>query len=411
MLYDLVQRRGPKSVLAVGLGRSYGDSGLNSDGCLLDMRRLNRIISFDRERGVLIAEAGLSLDHLLQVTVPAGWFVQTTPGTRFVTLGGAIANDVHGKNHHRAGTFGRSVRRLGLLRSDGSEHVLDRTDNGALFRATIGGLGLTGIITWVELDLARIPSSFLDVERRPFGNLDEFFSIVAGSDAFEHTVAWIDCAGSGSTLGRGIFQRANWSEQAEYEAHGARQKVSVPVDLPGAMLNKYSVRAFNALYYRLQKMAPANSRVHYAPLFYPLDSVGQWNRLYGRRGFFQYQCVLPPETAHDATAELLTRISHSGGGSFLAVLKTFGDLPSAGMLSFPREGTTLALDFPNKGEVTLRALAYLDQIVLAAGGRLYPAKDGRMPGEMFRAGYPELTDFSKHVDHAFSSDFWRRISN
>jgi L-gulonolactone oxidase len=410
-LVQLVSGRDGRAVLPVGLGRSYGDTVMNGEGCLIDMHHLDRVISFDREAGILCAEAGLSLDAALSLIVPHGWFLTTTPGTRFVTLGGAVANDVHGKNHHRAGTFGRSVRRLGLLRSDGSEQTLDAGTGGDLFRATIGGLGLTGAITWVELKLARIPSANLDLERVAFRNIGEFFVLAAESaESHEHTVAWVDCASSGRALGRGIFQRANWSSSGSLTPHSNRTKATIPFDAPNSALNRLTMRAFNALYYRQQKAAPARLKVHYDKVFYPLDAIGRWNRLYGRRGFYQYQCVVPPDGAKATMAELLRQISSAGAGSFLAVLKTFGSLSSPGFLSFPRLGATLALDFPNKGEETLMLLARLDTVVLEAGGRLYPAKDGRMPAAMFRAGYPDLPAFARHLDPAFSSDFWKRVS-
>jgi len=402
---------GDHDVLPVGLGRSYGDTVLNSGKYLLDMTGLDRIIAFDRDAGVLRAEAGLSLDAALGVIVPAGWYFATTPGTRFVTLGGAVANDVHGKNHHSAGSIGCSVRRIGLLRSDGGEVELDRQSRGDLFRATIGGLGLTGIITWVELDLVRIPSADLIVEQIPFDNVAGFFELAAASQSHEHTVAWLDCANRGRALGRGIFQRADWSGQGALVAHATGQKVTLGFDLPSVALNGLTMRAFNALYWRVQKAKPTLARRHYAQFFYPLDAIGQWNHLYGRRGFYQYQCVIPPEAAESAVTELLLQITAAGAGSFLAVLKTFGRRGSPGLLSFPREGATLALDFPNRGAVTLRLLACLDAIVLEAGGRLYPAKDGRIPAHVFRASFAQgLETFVDQIDPAFNSDFWRRVS-
>ncbi|MFA5950038.1 MAG: FAD-binding oxidoreductase [Hyphomicrobium sp.] len=403
--------RGNGKMLAVGLGRSYGDSVLNSGGALIDMSGLDRVMAFDVETGVLRAEAGLSLDVLLRLIVPRGWFLATTPGTRFVTLGGAVANDVHGKNHHMAGSFGCSVRRLGLVRSDGSHHELDRETGGKLLLATIGGLGLTGIITWVEVDLVRIPSAILDVERIPFANVGSFFRLAeASAKSFEHTVAWIDCANGGSSLGRGIFQRANWCE-GELTPHASRLKAVVPFEPPSGALNGFTVRAFNSVYYRMQKRGAPRSRQHYATFFYPLDAIGKWNRLYGRRGFYQYQCVIGPEHAEPAVTELVKQIARVGAGSFLAVLKTLGSRSSGGLLSFPRAGATLALDFANRGDRTLELLGRLDKVVLEAGGRLYPAKDGRVPAAVFRAGYGEnLPAFTAQVDPGCSSDFWRRVS-
>lgn len=404
--------RDGRSVLAVGLGRSYGDSVLNSEGCLIDMSGLDRVIAFDSETGRLRAEAGMSLDAALALIVPHGWYFATTPGTRFVTLAGAVANDVHGKNHHAAGTFGCSVRRMGLLRSDGQHVELDRQANSDLFRATIAGLGLTGVITWVEVDLTRIPSACLDVERIAFSNVAEFFALADQSaESHEHTVAWVDCASGGKALGRGIFQRANWARGGEFTVESGAPKMAVPIDAPSATLNGLSIRAFNAAYWHLQRSGAARTRQSYSKFFYPLDAIGDWNRLYGRAGFYQYQCVIPPETAEPAVTELLRQISHSGAGSFLAVLKTLGARQSPGLLSFPRAGATLALDFANRGDRTLQLLGRLDDVVAEAGGRLYPAKDGRMPAKLFRSGYAEnLSVFETQIDPAFSSEFWRRVS-
>lgn len=407
-----IMSRGDREVLAVGLGRSYGDSVLNGRGALIDMTGVDRVLHFDPALGIVRAEAGLSFDELLPIIVPHGWFLRTTPGTRFVTLGGAVANDVHGKNHHGAGAFGCSVRRLGLVRSDGREVELDGETGGELFRATIGGLGLTGVVTWVELELARIPSAFLQVERVAFTSVADFFRLAEeSSQRFEHTVSWIDCANRGHALGRGIFQRANWCADGGLIPHAGGPKFVMPVEAPSMALNGFTVRAFNAAYFRLQKRGPAVSRQHYSTFFYPLDAIGGWNRLYGRRGFYQYQCVIPSAEAQGAVEELVRQIAAAGAGSFLAVLKTLGDRSSGGLLSFPRAGATLALDFPNRGQRTLDLLARLDSVVRTAGGRLYPAKDGRMPAAMFQEGYAEaLPRFAKHADPAFSSNFWQRVS-
>ena len=410
-LPSLLAEKTGGSKLAVGLRRSYGDSVINSGGSLVDMTHLDRIIAFDMDKGKITAEAGISISDILKLTVPHGWFTATTPGTRFVTLGGAVANDVHGKNHHQAGTFGCSVEALELQRSDQSLHKLFAKDGSALFKATVGGLGLTGAIRAVTLNLTPIRSAHLDVERVAFGHVRDFFALAADSEkSHEHTVAWIDCACGHSSLGRGIFQRSNWATEGSLDAHNDNRAWRVPMDAPGFALNSLTLRLFNALYYRLQKWGKECQRLHYMPVFYPLDAILNWNRLYGRRGFYQYQCVIPRAEAPAAIEELLQRIARSGAGSFLAVLKTLGPKPSPGMLSFPHEGITLALDFANKGDSTLKLLASLDRIVHDAKGRLYPAKDGRMPAEMFRAGYPCLEEFVQQIDPAFNSDFWKRVS-
>jgi len=400
------------SCLAVGLRRSYGDSCLNSDGVLIETTRLDRLMSFDPSTGIVRAEAGASLADILALAVPHGFFLPTTPGTRFVTLGGAVANDVHGKNHHRAGTFGRHVRAIGLLRGDGNRVVLSPSERPELFAATIGGLGLTGIMEWVEIGLVRTPGAWLDVETLPFPSLDAFWDVAGASvQTHEHTVAWIDCVASGAAFGRGILSRANWRAGADRAVHDDRGWRRVPFDAPSALLNAWTIGALNAAYFRLQKRKAAIRAEHYARFFYPLDAIADWNRLYGRPGLYQYQCVIPAPAQQDAVRALLHEIVAAGEASFLAVLKTFGGLPSPGLLSFPREGATLALDFPNRGRSTLALMERLDAIVRAACGALYPAKDGRMSAAMFRSGYPSWERFGSFVDPAFDSDFWRRIKS
>lgn len=400
------------SLLGIGPGRSYGDSGLNGRGRLVDMTALDRIISFDTTTGILRADAGLTLSDLLRVTVPHGYFLPTTPGTRFVTLGGAIANDVHGKNHHRAGTFGTAVRRIGLFRSDRGLLEIGPDLEPELFAATVGGLGLTGLMTWVEIQLAPIGSAFLNAETIAFSGYDEFRTLADASTAtFEHTVAWIDCTSAQrGKQTRGLFSRANHMNDGYLEPHNDATSANLPLELPTWTINRWTLKAFNALYYAAGAVRPGRKRVHYAPLFFPLDELRNWNRAYGRRGFFQYQCVVGPSGADRAIPEMLAEIAASGQGSCLAVLKTFGAKRSPGLMSFPFEGVTLALDFPNKNERTHLLFERLDDIVKAAKGRLYPAKDGRMPAAMFRAGYPALDDFSKRIDPKFQSDFWRRMN-
>lgn len=398
-------------VLPFGLGRSYGDSNLNPEGGLIETTRLDRFIRFDREAGRLHAEAGVSLDEILRVIVPHGWFLPTTPGSRRVTLGGAIANDVHGKNHHRAATFGAHVKRFRLARSDGSITEVTLDAHPDLFAATIGGLGLTGLILDAEIALVRIPSAFIDQVTEPLANVDQFFDIAeARADQYEHTVAWIDCTATGARLGQGVFSSGDWAREGALTPHKSGTGPSLPVDAPGFALNPLSLKLFNMAYRGRQLMKPARARVPYGGFFHPLDTIGSWNRLYGAKGFYQYQSVIGPDAARDATREMLRRIAASGEGSFLAVLKTFGDQASPGWLSFPAPGATLALDFANRGAKTLRLLADLDAIVREAGGRLYPAKDGRMSADMFQAGYPQWERVEALRDPAITSAFWRRVT-
>jgi FAD/FMN-containing dehydrogenase len=396
--------------LPVGLGRSYGDSNLNPGGALIDLSTLDRIVAFDAQSGVLRAEAGNSLSDILRFSVPRGWFLPTTPGTRFVTLGGAIANDVHGKNHHAAGSIGCSIRRIGLVRSDRGLVELAPDIEPDLFAATIGGLGLTGVIVWAEIQMVRIASAYIDQEVLPFDNLKEFFDIAEASQhAFEHTVSWIDCTASGDHLGRGLFTRGNWAPEGGLDPHSDKLKFTLPVDGTPLAFNALSLRVLNTAIRTAQSFKSTESRVHYEPHLYPLDAIGAWNRLYGRAGFYQYQCVTPPD-GKEAIAELLRAIADEGAGSVLAVLKSFGSKRSPGLLSFPMEGFTLAMDFSNAGARTHALFARLDAIVRAANGRLYAAKDGRAPADMFRAGYPEWSRFVKQVDPLLTSSFWHRVS-
>lgn len=400
---------GAATVLPYGNGRSYGDSCLNVGAGLVQTRGLDKFIEFDRETGVLTCEAGVLLADILQLAVPAGWFVPVSPGTCFVTVGGAIANDVHGKNHHGFGTFSQHVRRLELLRSDGQRIMCSASENPEWFAATAGGLGLTGIVTWAQLQLRRVPGPLMDVETIRFHDLNEFLALCDESDTrFEYTVAWVDCLGRGKQLGRGLFQRANHAP-AQARIKPRRRPLVVPFVPPFSLVNAASLRIFNTAYYHFPAGNRRHARIEYAPFFYPLDGILHWNRLYGPHGLYQYQCVIPRAAGSEATTHLLQAIARSRLGSFLAVLKMFGPLSSPGMLSFPREGITLALDFPNRGERLERLFSELDTIVSQAGGRLYPAKDGRMPGSLFRSGFPRWQEFSQYIDPRCSSTFWRRV--
>jgi len=396
------------SVLPYGNGRSYGDSCLNVGAALIPTRALDRFIALDAASGIVTCEAGILLDEMFRVIMPAGWFVPVTPGTRFVTLGGAIANDVHGKNHHAVGTIGRHLVRFELLRSDGQRLICSPTQNPEWFSATIGGLGLTGVITWAQLQLRPIAGPHMSVETIRFANLDEFLQLQSESDRdFEYTVAWVDCLGTGSQLGRGWLERANHATAPAPVQHAQSRGLNVPFAPPFSLVNAASLRLFNTLYYHRPRAR--HSDRWFESFFYPLDSIGNWNRLYGPRGLYQYQCVIPDAAGREGTAALLEAIARSGQGSFLAVLKAFGALESPGMLSFPRKGITLALDFPNRGQSLERLFVELDAIVRATGGRLYPAKDGRMPPELFREGFPRWREFTQFIDPRCSSSFWRRV--
>lgn len=398
-------------VLAHGLGRSYGDVCLNDGGTLLDARGLDRFIGLDEARGLVACEAGVSLGELLRLVVPRGFFLPVVPGTCHVTVGGAIANDVHGKNHHRAGTFGAHVVELELLRSDGRRAVCSPGENAALFAATVGGLGLTGLVLAATLRLRRLDPGVRAIrsETVPLPSLDAFFELAAASDAAsEFTVAWIDCLASGAALGRGLLHRGDWAE-APPRPRRPRRPLSVPFELPVSPLNRFTLSAFNALYRARQRAGTRLAAID--PFFFPLDAVERWNRIYGRGGLVQFQCAVPEGAAREAVRDLLAVVARAGDGSFLAVLKRFGAAASPGLLSFPRAGVTLALDFPNRGERTARLFRELHAIAAASGARLYPAKDAHMSPAQFEAQHRDvLPAFRAQVDPAFSSSFWRRVT-
>ena len=401
------------TALPRGLGRSYGDSCLNDGGMLIVTEALDRFIAFDRSSGVLRCEAGVTFDEIVRVTVPAGWFVPVTPGTKFVTVGGAIANDVHGKNHHRRGTFGSHVRAFELLRSDGSRIVCTPSANAGWFGATIGGLGLTGLVTWAEIQLVPVRGPWIDAETIKFGALDEFFELNAESERrFEYTAAWIDCAASGSAMGRGLYIRGNHSDVASTDGDSAATSASLtlPFTLPGWVLNAAAMQMMCSVYYHAHGGSKKTALSPFESFFWPLDAIGGWNRAFGPSGFFQYQCVIPMGDARDVAREILKAVTRARQASFVSVLKTFGDVPSPGVLSFPRPGVTLALDFPNRGAETRQLLTGLDRLVVDSGGALYPAKDARMPGDVFRASFPRWQQLTPFIDPHFSSSFWRRVT-
>lgn len=399
------------NALPRGNGRSYGDVCLNDGGLLLDARGLDRFIAFDPTTGVLRCEAGMLLGTILEFCVPRGWFLPVVPGTCFVTIGGAIANDVHGKNHHVVGNFGRHVRAFELLRSDGRRMVCSAHENPGWYAATISGLGLTGLVTWAELQLRPVPSGWFETETIRFERLDEFFELSTQSARdHEYTVGWVDCTARGSALGRGVFSCGNHGAQPDDAPTPRRRPLLMPFTPPFSLVNGATLRAFNKLYFARAPKTIQRARRHYLPWLFPLDGIRNWNRMYGPRGFLQYQCVIPDATARDGVHELLEHIAASGTGSFLAVLKQFGEKTSPGLLSFPRPGTTLALDFANHGHATLELLDRLDEVVAAAGGAVYPAKDARMAGERFRQYFPAWRQFEAFIDPAFSSGFWRRVT-
>jgi len=399
-------------ILPYGNGRSYGDVCLNDRGTLLDTRDLNDIIHFDSKKGILKCEAGLLLADILELIMPHGWFLPVTPGTRFVTLGGAIANDIHGKNHHGSGSFGCHLRSFELLRSDGVRLQCSDVENKDFFSATIGGLGLTGVIVWAEISLKPINNEFLDVETICFDNLEEFFALSkASNESFEYTVSWIDCLAKKPHLGKGVFIRANHNTNLHSKIKKSIPRVfNFPFTPYFSLINKSSLRFFNTLFFLKSRLKSKKEQQHIYSFFYPLDSIQNWNQIYGKKGFLQYQCVIPNENACNIIEKILEKISNSGQGSFLSVLKVFGEKKSPGMLSFPQHGTTLALDFPNKGKKLLKLLNELDKLVIESHGAIYPAKDSRMSKKTFQTLFPAWQEFSDFIDPEFSSSFWRRVT-
>ncbi|KUM26245.1 FAD-linked oxidase [Mesorhizobium loti] len=399
----------PGSLLAYGNGRSYGDSCQNDAGTVVDMRPLNRVRSFDAETGVIEADAGVLLCDLIAHGAPHGFFPAVVPGTQFVTLGGAIANDVHGKNHHRRGTFGCHVESLTLQRSDGRTYHCSDSDNARLFRATIGGMGLTGLILSVSIRLMRVPSLDIVEKVTRFRDLGEFFDLAdAADEANEYAVAWINQLAGGH--GRGLLFTGNHAEHGSHAASQAGGRLSVAVQPPFNVLSRPFLTVVNAAYRWKKGRSSEPRQAGYQGFFFPLDGVRDWNRLYGPRGLFQHQSVVPEAEARLTVPALLDAARRAGQGSFLTVLKRFGDVRSPALLSFPRPGYTLTLDFPNRGERTLKLLAELDCITVEAGGAVNPYKDARMGAETFAASFPEWQRLEALRDPAFMSGFWARTA-
>ena len=386
-----------RAVAFRGLGRSYGDSAQSAGGAVIETTRMNAVLEFDPDNGTLRAEAGLSIDRLLRTTVREGWFVPVTPGTRHVTLGGAVAADVHGKNHHRDGSLGAHVRAIRLITPDGDAH--DLTPGMPLFDATVGGMGLTGLISEVTLQLFPVSTSFMTVETARASNLDDLLRTLTEHDGrWRYSVAWIDCLSTGSSFGRGVVTSGDHADRSSLPPRTVRDplrfapvtRFRTPGTFPTGALNRASVRAFNEAWFRRAPTAPRVRVEHSTTFFHPLDGIADWNRIYGPRGFLQYQYVMP-YGQEEAVAASIRLLAQSGAASFLGVLKRFG-AEGSGMLSFPMPGWTLALDLPLLPGLSL-LLARLDHIVLKAGGRLYLAKDARMPRRMIDSGYPRLEEF------------------
>jgi len=407
------------SRIARGAGRSYGDAAVSAHGLTVLTERLNRMLAFDDTTGVLRAEAGVTFADILKVFVPRGWFLPVTPGTRYVTLGGAVAFDVHGKNHHCDGSFGQFISSFDLLTANGESVKCSRSEHSDLFFATLGGAGLTGFITEVTLVLRPIETAYICETRYRAGNLDETLHLFDVHEAaYPYSVAWIDCLAPGKELGRSVLLLGRHAERGDLDTESNLQPLfprqrsvrNVPFDIPAFALNSLSMRLFNSLYY--YSHGDKEHVLPYDTYFYPLDAIQNWNRIYGRRGFVQFQCVVPPDESRETLIALLTRSSDARRGSFLAVLKRFGE-SSGGMLSFPMPGYTLAMDLPVRAGLA-SFLDDLTEIVSNAAGRVYLAKDSHLDAATFRTmyrEYPRWLAIKERVDpdHRFSSSLSQRL--
>lgn len=407
----IVAAAGTNGVIAHGAGRSYGDAALNEGGDALLTSRLDRLIAFDDATGTLVAEAGVTIDALLSIFLPRGWLLPVNPGTAYVTLGGALANDIHGKNHDRDGSFADHVQWFDLLTADGQLRRVTPSDD--LFAATAGGIGLTGIVLRLCFALKKIAAPAFVVREDRMGSLDDFLSAFNGrAREAGYSVGWVDTLAKGGKLGRGILETAELAPIGRSFIPDRMKGLVVPVDLPGFVLNSASVAAFNTLYFHRIPAAGRERIIALRRFLFPLDALSGWNRMYGKRGFRQFQCVLPDAEAPTGIRKLLDAISAARSSSFLAVLKTLGG-HGKGHLSFPMRGVTLAVDFPNRPDAP-DLLHRLERIVLDHGGRVYLAKDSALSAEGFAQMYPRLPEFRhmlREIDPRgkFQSDMARRL--
>ncbi|MTI20658.1 FAD-binding oxidoreductase [Fulvivirga sp. RKSG066] len=384
------------SFIARGNARSYGDSALYSN--TISSQRYNRMLAFNEDEGIFTCEAGVLFSEILDVVVPKGWFLPVTPGTKFITVGGAIASDIHGKNHHKEGSFSQHLMQFELACADGTVKTCSREENSDLFEATCGGMGLTGVILTATFKLKAIETAYINQTQTKAKNLDEIIDLFQQHEAVTYSMAWIDCLKGGKQFGRSILitgEHATKDELSQKQAKAPlhlpeKKKLNIPFNFPSFALNEFSIKAFNALYYAKNIRRVSSSVIPYEPFFYPLDAILNWNRMYGKKGFVQYQFVLPLETSKKGLTDILERIRKKGLGSFLAVLKLFGEQED--LISFPMKGFTLALDFPIKKGL-FEFLDELDKVVVSYGGRIYLTKDARMDAKVFWETYPHIDKF------------------
>jgi decaprenylphospho-beta-D-ribofuranose 2-oxidase len=420
---DISEATPPRAgrMIARGQGRSYGDAAMLEDGIVMLTERLGHSVSFDERSGLLRAEAGTTLSDIIDQLLPRGWFPAVVPGTKFVSLGGCVAADIHGKNHHREGAFGAHVNEIEITLANRSRNRCCPTEDASLFWATVGGMGLTGIITGVATQLIPVESSYVVVQHHQAKDLEASFAMLAEKKWDDrYTVAWIDCTAAKRNLGRSVLMRGRHATLADLPAKlreqpfsKPRRQVNLNFDFPSWVLNTRSIKAFNELYYRRQGQHKEPFITDYEHFFFPLDRIGNWNRMYGKRGFIQYQFVLPSREALKGMQAVIEALSASGRASFLSVLKRFGPA-GPGLLSFPIEGYTLTLDLPVSDPDLFPFLDRLDDIVLRYGGRVYLAKDARLRPEKFRAMYPRFDEWLKlkqqiDPEGRFDSDLARRL--
>jgi len=400
-----------RSLIAHGAGRSYGDAALNSDNCALLTKRLNRFLSFDGTTGVLTAEPGVTFSDIIATFLPGGFMPPVAPGTGYATLGGGLANDVHGKNHHRVGSLGQHVEWFDLRLPSGERRRVAPESEPELFKATVGGLGLTGIIEVIALKLAAAPSNAVRVRKRRVGDLDNFLDAIdAANETDDYVVGWIDALARGARLGKGVLETASPADENVDDA--PRRRPSPPFDFPSFALNALSVRTFNHFYFHRTPKEGSERLMAYPQFLFPLDAIQNWPRIYGKRGFRQFQCVVPFAAGRNALVRMLEATASTGAGSFLAVLKSLGPA-GAGYLSFAKNGYTLALDFPNRPGAT-EFIRQLERIALDHGGRVYLAKDSTLEPEPFAQMYPALGDFRRVIkefdpEGKMDSDMQRRL--
>ncbi len=406
-LIPLIEENTP--VIPYGNGRSYGDSALSE--YIVHMRPHDYFIHFNEDSGLLHVQSGVLLSEILESFVPRGWFLKVTPGTKLITVGGAIASDVHGKNHHIEGCFSECVQEFEIMLADGQVVICSRDVTPVLFKATCGGMGLTGVILNAKITLKKINSQYIDQTTTKTQNLKETFEAFEEYNASPYSVAWIDCQAKGDDIGRCLLMAGDFRNDGQLD-YTHQNKLSIPFNFPSLALNNLSVRSFNWLYYKKVKERVSKQKVDIDTFFYPLDAIGHWNRIYGKKGFTQYQFILPKETSYEGLEMILKTISDSGKGSFLAVLKLYGKA-NDNYLSFPMEGYSLALDFKmEKG--TLELLNQLDEIVLQYQGRIYLTKDSRVSKTVFEQGYPQIDRFRQYrkenkMDKTFQSLQSKRV--